>query len=319
MIDFQSTEVIIFSTGAAVFLLAIVLWQVVVVPWSTRQRLKDITTRRDQLKHQRTLAPQRTPLQISELGLGFMRQITERLNLLSSDVADETRNTLAQAGWRSKDALVIYLFARFSLPFVLGGLALLIGQQGAGAEDDLLDVLIFTLPPVVLGAYLPALPLKNAIQKRQKKILNTLPDSLDLLVVCAQAGLSLDASLERVSKEMEQGAPELSDELRLTVMELGFLPERREALTNLIHRTGVAQVESVVNTLLQTEKYGTPLAQSLRVLAAEYRTQRLLKAEEKAARLPAIMTVPMIIFILPVLFVVLLGPAIINALDAFSG
>ncbi len=319
MIDFQSTDMIVFSTATAVFLLAVVFWQAIVVPWGTNRRLQDIANRRQHLINNRKLGPFSHRPQLGDLSMGLMRKITERLNLLTSDVADEAREKLAQAGWRSRDALVVYLFSRFSLPFVLGGLALLAGQYGAGAEDDIVDVMIFALPPVILGAYLPALPVRNAIQKRQKKILNTLPDSLDLLVVCAQAGLSLDASLERVSNEMEQGAAELSDELRLTVMELGYLPERRKALENLIKRTGVAQVESVVNTLLQTERYGTPLAQSLRVLAAEYRSQRLMKAEEKAARLPAIMTIPMIIFILPVLFVVLLGPAIIGAMDAFAG
>ncbi|MCB1735012.1 MAG: type II secretion system F family protein [Gammaproteobacteria bacterium] len=316
MDTFSSPTLISLSAASAGFLLVLVIWQGVLVPWASRQRLKDLEKRRRGLKQQRTASPTRhKPF---ALGLSLMRRATDRLNLMSSELAQEAGKRLSQAGWRSRDALVVYLFARLVLPFVLGGLSLAASNLGDNPDQTLLDVLLFALPPVLLGAYLPELPLRRAIRLRQDSIAKSLPDGLDLLVVCAQAGLSMDAALDRVAREMQDGAPELADELRLTVLELGFLPERRKALTNLASRTGVVQMESVVNTLLQSEHYGTPLAQSLRVLAAEYRNQRLMKAEEKAARLPAIMTVPMILFILPVLFVVLLGPAIINAMDAFA-
>jgi tight adherence protein C len=145
-----------------------------------------------------------------------------------------------------------------------------------------------------------------------------LPDGLDLLVICAESGLSLDAALDRVANEIGAASPALGEELSLTSIELGFLPERRQALLNLNRRTNLPSIRGVVNTLLQTEKYGTPLSQSLRVLANEFRDQRLLKAEEKAARLPATLTVPMIMFILPVLFIVLIGPAIIKVMDTLG-
>ena len=135
----------------------------------------------------------------------------------------------------------------------------------------------------------------------------------------AVAGVSLDASLTRVSRELEPTWPEISEELGITAAELTFLPERRQAFENLNERTNLASVRGVVNTLLQTAKFGTPLAQSLRVLAAEYREARITRAEEKAARLPAMLTVPMILFILPTLFIVLLGPAALNIIDTFSG
>jgi tight adherence protein C len=143
-----------------------------------------------------------------------------------------------------------------------------------------------------------------------------LPDGLDLLVICAEAGLSLDAALNRVSRELGLSSPDLADELGLTAVELGFLPNRRQALMNLTKRTNLPPIRGVVNTLVQTERYGTPLAHSLRVLSAEFREERMLKAEEKAAKLPATLTVPMILFILPTLFCVLIGPAIIQVLDA---
>jgi tight adherence protein C len=146
-----------------------------------------------------------------------------------------------------------------------------------------------------------------------------LPDGLDLLVICAESGLSLDAALDRVANEIGDANVELGEELSLTSIELGFLPDRRQALVNLNRRTNLPSIRGVVNTLLQTEKYGTPLSQSLRVLANEFRDQRLLRAEEKAARLPATLTVPMIVFILPVLFIVLVGAAIIRVMDNLGG
>ena len=146
-----------------------------------------------------------------------------------------------------------------------------------------------------------------------------MPDALDLLVICAEAGLSLDAALVRVSRELEMTWPELSEEFAITAAELTYLPDRGTAFENLNARTDMASIRGVVNTLLQTAKFGTPLAQSLRVLAAEFREARMTRAEEKAARLPAMLTVPMIVFILPTLFIVVLGPAILSVLDTFSG
>ena len=165
---------------------------------------------------------------------------------------------------------------------------------------------------------MPDIIAKNAAQKRQDKISKSLPDTMDLMVICAEAGLSLDAALSRVAKEIETNSPELADELGLTGLELGFLPDRRTALKNLAIRTDLSIVRGLVNTLLQSERYGTPVALSLRVMSAESRDERMLKAEEKAARLPALLTVPMILFILPPLFVILIGPAVISTMDALS-
>ena len=157
------------------------------------------------------------------------------------------------------------------------------------------------------------------VNKRRAQLQKGLPDALDLLVICAESGLALDAALTRVAREMTRSAPELADEVGMTAIELGFQPERRTALTNLIKRTKLASIRGVVNTLIQTEKYGTPLAHSLRVLGSEYRDERMLKAEEKAAKLPATLTIPLIVFILPTLFIVLLGPAILSAIDGLGG
>jgi len=249
----------------------------------------------------------------------LMSEAVKRLNLLRSNHATEARLTLAQAGLRTREAMIRYLFARACMPLIFAS-AMVADSYGAH---------VLPVPPsyrwaaafgtAMLGFFAPGVFIRNLITKRQKQLQLGLPDALDLLVICAEAGLSLDASLTRVSRELEPTWPEISEELGITAAELTFLPERRQAFENLNGRTNLATIRGVVNTLLQTAKFGTPLAQSLRVLAAEYREARITRAEEKAARLPAMLTVPMILFILPTLFIVLLGPAALNIVDTFSG
>jgi tight adherence protein C len=161
----------------------------------------------------------------------------------------------------------------------------------------------------------PELYIGNIATKRTKEIQKGLPDALDLLVICAEAGLTVDAAFNRVAKELGRAYPELGDEFALTAIELSFLNERRQAFNNLAYRVNLDAVKGVVTTMIQTERYGTPLASALRVLSAEFRNERMMRAEEKAARLPAIMTIPLILFILPTLFVVILGPAACSISD----
>jgi tight adherence protein C len=248
----------------------------------------------------------------------FMRQVVDRFQLLRTAQTEKTALKLARAGWRSKDAVVRYLFLRIALPFVFGvGAVVLLYGLNVYKLDSTMKLMV-SMMAVMFGAYFPDVMVKNAALKRQDKIRKGLPDGLDLMVICAEAGLSLDATLRRVADELAEASPELSDELGLTSLELGFLQDRQKALQNLAERTNMPGLRGMVNTLMQAERYGTPLAHSLRVLSAESRTERVLKAEEKAARLPAMLTVPMIIFILPPLFVVLLGPAALDIADALK-
>lgn len=248
----------------------------------------------------------------------FMRQVVDKLQLLRTAQTEKTALKLARAGWRSKDAVVRYLFLRIALPFAFGvGALVLLYGLNLYKLDSTVKLLVSMLA-VMAGAYFPDVMVKNAALKRQDKLRKGLPDGLDLMVICAEAGLSLDATLRRVADELAEASPELSDELGLTSLELGFLQDRQKALQNLSERTNMPSLRGMVNTLMQAERYGTPLAHSLRVLSAESRTERVLKAEEKAARLPAMLTVPMIIFILPPLFVVLLGPAALDIADALK-
>jgi tight adherence protein C len=250
---------------------------------------------------------------------GLMSEAVKRLNLLRSHHATEARALLAQAGMRTREAMIRYLFARACMPLVFAS-AMVADSYGAHVLPVPTDFRwAAAFAAAMFGFFAPGVFIKNLVTKRGKQLQLGLPDALDLMVICAEAGLSLDASLTRVSRELEPTWPEISEELGITAAELTFLPERRQAFENLNERTNLASVRGVVNTLLQTAKFGTPLAQSLRVLAAEYREARITRAEEKAARLPAMLTVPMILFILPTLFIVLLGPAALNIIDTFSG
>ena len=250
--------------------------------------------------------------------LSFMRQTVERFQLMRSAQVDKISRSLARAGWRSKDAVIRYVFLKFALPFVLGGVAAFAVFALDLYNLQTLQKFGAVIGFALLGVYLPDILIKNAVQRREDKIRKALPDALDLMVICAEAGLSLDATLMRVSEELAQAAPEIADEYSLTSLELSFMPDRQKALQNMTYRCNLRGLRGMVNTLLQAERYGTPLAHSLRVLSQESRDERMLKAEEKAARLPALLTVPMIIFILPPLFIVLLGPAILDIIDNFS-
>jgi tight adherence protein C len=277
-------------------------------------RARSHARRRGELR-QALLTRRRAPRPRS---VGVARRLVEAFRLNRGKDAVRASERLAQAGWRSKDAATVFLALRFASPLVLAAAVYVVAPL-AMEPLKFADRLLAASGAAVLGIYLPTLLLKNVVQRRHRKVLRGLPDALDLFVICTEAGLSLDAAVTRVGREIGGSCPELADELGLTAIELGFLPDRRDALLNLARRVAAPQVRGLVNTLVQTEKYGTPLAQSLRVLAAEFRDTRMMKAEEKAARLPAILTVPMIAFILPPLFVVLLGPAIVQVMKAHLG
>jgi tight adherence protein C len=302
---------------AALAMLAslVAVWQALRPHTSFERRLAQIIERRASLRRS-ALAAHRQRKRLTTAD--WMHQAVARLNLLRSRHATEARAALARAGIRSQEATIAYLFAQVSLPPLFGFAVLFDAHVLHVMPEGSLFRFFAPIGGVVLGFYAPRIYLKNAADKRAKKLRLALPDGLDLMVICTEAGLSLDAALTRVSRELEGAWPELAEELALTAAELTFLPDRRQAFDNLNNRTNSEGIRAVVNALQQTAKFGTPLADSLRVLATELRTLRMTAAEEKAARLPALLTVPMMLFILPTLFIVLLGPAVISALDAFA-
>ncbi len=283
------------------------------------KRVKSLNSRREELKAgiTKSVTKKRASLVKKSETTDRMRDFLQHLKVLQDDQLKEAQQKLAQAGIRSKDLAVAVIFGRLILPIVIGGGAAIAiyGFDWLGNWSDLKRFGVFAGFAIV-GYKGPDIYLKNLIDKRTDKIRKGLPDAIDLLVICAEAGLTVDAAFSRVARELGTAYPELADEFQLTSIELGFLTERRMAFENLAYRVNLDHVKGVVTTMIQTEKYGTPLASALRVLSAEFRHDRMMRAEEKAARLPAIMTVPLILFILPTLFIVILGPAACSISDS---
>ena len=283
------------------------------------KRVKSLNERREQLKAGITTATTKKRASIVKKNetTDKMRGWLQSMKVLQDEQLKETQQKLAQAGIRSKDLAYAIIFSRLVLPIVLGGgSALLIYGFGYLGDWEAYKKFGVFAGSTILGYKGADIYLNNMISKRTDLIRKGLPDAIDLLVICAEAGLTVDAAFGRVSKELGDAYPELADEFSLTSIELGFLTERRQAFENLAYRVALEHIKGVVTTMIQTEKYGTPLASALRVLSAEFRNDRMMRAEEKAARLPAIMTVPLILFILPVLFIVILGPAACSISDS---
>ncbi|MDT9013190.1 type II secretion system F family protein [Novosphingobium sp. APW14] len=285
------------------------------------KRVKALNERRDQLKSGivTQTAKKRASLVRKSETADKMKDTLSSLKVLQQSQLEVIQQKLAQAGIRNKELGIIVIFARMVLPIVLGGsVAFVVYGINFFPDWGGMKRLMAFAAAIGLGYKGPELYIGNLISKRTDAIRKGLPDALDLLVICAEAGLTVDASFNRVARELGRAYPELGDEFALTAIELSFLSERRQAFENLAWRVNLEAVKGVTTTMVQTERYGTPLASALRVLSAEFRNERMMRAEEKAARLPAIMTVPLILFILPVLFVVILGPAACSIADAFS-
>ena len=304
-------------SAVAVFAVLTAIYAATTVKDPMAKRVKALNDRREQLKAGIVASTnKRKSLRQKNQNADKVREFLKNFKMLQEDQVALAQKKLMQAGIRNKDLAVYVIAGRFIGPIVLGGAAIL----AIYVFDMYPDWGWFKKYAVTAGALVGGYKgtdiwLKNMIQKRSALIQKGLPDALDLLVICAEAGLTVDAAFDRVSKELGKAYPELGDEFGLTSIELGFLNERRQAFENLANRVDLEAVRGVVTTMIQTEKYGTPIASALRVLSAEFRNDRMMRAEEKAARLPAIMTIPLILFILPVLFVVILGPAACSISD----
>ena len=277
-------------------------------------RLKAVAARRQELsaRQRDELAGGRRRFQPSRR-VGLMRAVLGRLKLQDMLEAKSVKAKLAQAGWRQPSAAVTYIFSRVAAPVLLFAVGLVYATT-VFANSPVTTRAFLLLGAAVVGVALPQVLLANAIQKRQFALARAFPDALDLMVICVEAGLSVETALVRVTEEMGDSSPETAEEIGLTAAELAFLGDRRLAWDNLAERTGLAPVRSLATALVQSEKYGTPVAQALKVLAQENREARMASAEKKAAALPAKLTVPMIIFFLPVLFMVIAGPAAIQVM-----
>lgn len=298
--------------GGGAFAVVVLIWTALLESDPLPGRLKSVTERRSELSAEQRQKKQSR--RVEQDRADFVKRVVQKLKLEQGKKMDELRVKLARAGYRSRDTLFTFLLLKLILPIGFAFAAFFfVFVLHAFNLKPILGLLVVMFA-AVFGLLLPDIMVKNGSQKRQDVLRKALPDALDLLVICAEAGLSLDAALDRVSREIGPSCSELAEEVGLTGVELGFFPDRAKALQNLADRVPLQGVMALTNTLIQTEKYGTPLAQALRVLSAEMREERMMAAEAKAAKLPATLTIPMILFILPPLFVVLIGPAALKVM-----
>lgn len=275
-------------------------------------RIKGVSSERDKLR-----AQQKALLNGSEARLrekpqkSLVGQIVESLNLKNVFEAEGSREMLRQAGMRSERHLVTFLGIRLVSPILLALIAFIYSSTVFADRVPSNMRITVAMVALVVGFYLPNVILKNLKAKRQDSIKRSWSDALDLLLICVESGMSIEPAMQRVAREIGSGSVPLAEELTLTVAELSYLQDRRKAFENLGKRTGLPTVKSVVTSLIQSEKYGTPLGTALRVLAQENRDTRMSEAERKAAALPPKLTVPMILFFLPVIFAVVLAPSFI--------
>ena len=314
LLSASSDQVITWLTALVAVAVVLVVWGWLLAPRTPKSRIRALIEMRDELYR----AQNQTEFHVARArAFSFVERAVERLNLMKDKRAGQFRERLVQAGWRGKNALVIYVFLRFVMLLASMIGAILFLYIFPVFDISNIAKLAATLGAVLTGMYVPSLVVSKAIEQRQDKITKAMPDGLDLLLVCAEAGLSFEAALDYVANETNQTLPEFSDEISQTLIELKFVPDRRLALQNLARRVQIPDMRSFVNTLMQTERHGTPLSQALRVMSEDMRTKRMTKAEEKAARLPAVLTIPMLVFILPTLFVVIIGPAVLDMIDVF--
>lgn len=312
--------VIVVLTAVAAFATVVMLGSPIFANDKLDARMRGVADEREKLKNQRLAEmaeAQQKKKNLRHKSKSMSAQIVNMFNLRNALESEDLALKLKMAGMRGPGPLMTFLVARCVLPLVgLGAVAFyLFFVDDFGLEGMLKFCAI--MAGGYIGFYLPNLIVTNMIQKRQASIKRAFPDGLDLLLICVQAGMSIEAAFRKVAIEIGEQSSELAEELTLTTAEMSYLQNRRQAYENLGLRTGLAGVRAVTTSLIQAEKYGTPLGQALRAMAEEYRDERMNEAEKKAAALPPKLTVPMIVFFLPVLFAVILGPAIIKALDTF--
>jgi tight adherence protein C len=283
---------------------------------SLAKRMKAVAIEREKMRQRERermargekVTLRRTPKQ-------YMQTIVDQFNLNKWVGQDEARALLVQAGYRGQAPYITFLFFRLVVPAVMLVASLVYVFLVIKLEQPTSIKLGICIAATYFGMYMPNLFIKNKIQKRQLSIRRAFPDALDLMLICVEAGMSIEAAFRKVAQEIGSQSITLAEELTLTTAELSYLQERRQAYENLARRTNIDGVKSVCMALQQAERYGTPMGQTLRVMAQENRDMRMSEAEKKAAALPPKLTVPMILFFLPVLFIVILGPAAIRVMD----
>jgi tight adherence protein C len=284
---------------------------------SGRARLKAIRAKREAFREELTTSkkPKNASLRERLAKKSMSAKISERLNLSKFVNMDRLRTKLVVAGWRDANTLPKFLVIRFVLPFaVMGYLAFTIyaGALGASVKPPLRPFAV--LGGGLLGLLIPGIIVTNASQNRAKKLTRQFPDALDLMLVCVEAGLSIEQAFMRITEELGEAIPEIAEEFALTGAELSFLGDRRQAYVNMVTRTNLQEFKSLATALSQSDDFGTSIGGSLRALSEDSREMRVLMVEKAAGKLSPKMTIPMILLILPCMFMVLIGPAVIQVM-----
>ncbi|WP_313446313.1 type II secretion system F family protein [Brevundimonas sp.] len=303
------------GVGVLVFATVVTLLSSMTGGVALDKRMKAVAERRDDLKRRSRANMAGGQGALRHTDDGFKKRIVDRLNLSKLLEDPKVAGQMVQAGYRGPRPLTTFYFFRFTSPFIFMIVAAFYLFVIKVVDWPTMNKVTATMAAAVVGFYAPNLYLKNRIDKRRASIMQAFPDALDLLLICVEAGMSIEAAIAKVSQEMGPSSIDLAEELSLLSAELSYLPDRRMAYENLGKRTNHPGVKSVATAMTQAETYGTPLATALRVMAKENRDLRMSAAEKKASALPAKLTVPMILFFLPVLFIVILGPAILNVID----
>jgi len=302
------------AVAAAATVLTLTMPFVFVDPLDKRMRAVAIEREKIRQRERERMAQESQKVKLRQSPKQYVQRIVDQFNLSKWVGQEEARLKLIQAGYRGQAPYITYLFVRMMTPVVCFLFSLIYLFVVLKFDQPATIKLGICIGAAYVGMQLPLVLLKNKITRRQMSIKRAFPDTLDLLLICVESGMSIEAAFRKVSNEVGTQSVALAEELTLTTAELSYLPDRRQAYENLAKRTNLDGVKSVYMALQQSERYGTPLATMLRVMAQENRDMRMSEAEKKAAGLPPKLTVPMILFFLPVLFVVILGPAVIKVM-----
>lgn len=283
------------------------------------QRLKSVTQQRQELSRQQmdNLSSKGSSIRQrkGQSRADLMKKVLHALKLDEALSSKELKESLSQAGFRSQNALIMFTFTRVALAAGAFGFSILVISMWRNFPYPLPVKALIMAGSAAIGFYLPKVFVTNAAQKRQVELNRGFADALDLMVICVEGGLSVEGAFDRVTNEIGEKSPILAQEFGITSAELAYLGDRHKAYSNFADRTGLPAIKSLSTTLVQSEKYGTPVGQALKVLSQERRQERMAMAEKKGASLPAKLTVPMILFFLPPLFMVVIGPAAINIMN----
>ena len=309
---FSMENMVMLLTAVAAFATVLTLAGPMLTTDKLSTRMKSVSTEREALRraHREQMEREKEGRQLRQAPKDFIKQFVDKLNLIELMEGEAVRGKLKMAGFRGQAPVYSFMFFRFVMPFILFAVALVYLSFVNNFGLQPMARLAASMGAAFAGFYAPNVFVQNMITRRQESIKKAFPDSLDLLLICVESGMSAEAAFNKVATEIGTQSVELAEELSLTVAELSYLQDRRQAYENLAIRTGLEGVKAVVMSLIQAERYGTPLGSALRVMAQENRD--MAASEKKAAGLPPKLTVPMIMFFLPVLFAVILGPAIIR-------